>query len=63
MLQCETESERRKKTYKINQSLPLQMPDYFFNWSCIQSSVKCPKDLGFHFVSMTSQHLTLFHHS
>ena len=63
MLQCEAKSQRHKKMYKINQSLPLQMPDYFFYWSSIQSSVKHPKDLGFHFVSMNSQHFTLLHHS
>lgn len=32
----------------------------FFNWSCIQSSVKCPKGLAFHVASVNSQFLTLF---
>lgn len=41
MLQCETEAQNYKKIYKINQSLPLQMLDYF-HWACILSSVKCP---------------------
>lgn len=60
-LQSETESQRHKKTYRINWSLPSLMPDYFFfNWSCIQSSVKCPKGLAFHVASVNSQFLTLF---
>lgn len=41
MLQCETEAQSYKKIYKINQSLPLQMPDYF-HWACIWPSVKYP---------------------
>lgn len=41
MLQCETEAQSYKKIYKINQSLPLQMPDYF-HWACSWPSVKCP---------------------
>ena len=63
-LQSETESQRHKKTYRINWSLPSLMPDYFFLTDLVSSPVlNVPKAWPSMLLLLTLSSLRSSHHS